>query len=588
MSIYLTNRERSVLTALFGNGPAAREAFEAWRSSVRFSDVERLASTLIPKSGNATGDRPAKGYLTRNVRRLREAILAGAGQRVASRDFDDAFSYRTMPALVEAAQRFAPEDPDLRRMRGVVKSQWLHNTLRMKAVLQVLASLEASNIQSMLIKGAAMFARDPSRMTRRCTHDFDLLVRRCDLPRAIRVVEDLGYVQNGVRADRFEGRDFFRLHAVMVKRAAMEDFDLHWWPTPHLHDDGYVDDMFENAETVMPFGRRVLVPSLADHLALSTMRAHGDRLEWALDTRWLLERFGDRIDWARTARLLEKYRACRKARRYLGALARRTGAQVPQDFLSELDRRSGLLEWLESEVVEHEALRETPFKLLVYDFIAVALRDRELSRAKGTAQLAWRLALNAKARSRIRSAARARFGNDQRTLQDHWRGSAGLGRSISFERPEFGEGWSLPDEAGRWTQDRFAVVAIPVDAPYGALCQIEAVVRPFFPPGRTTFSLRFTTDGQRLEQATFTEYPATWRFPARVIGAGQRKVILAMELTDAGTPAQFGLSDDDRLLGINIETIGVVVNGAISNGTDCAGSRPDTSPMPDSSGRSSV
>ena len=588
MSIYLTTRESRVLTALFGSGPAAREAFRAWRNSVCFSDVERLASTLIPKSKNATDDRQAGRYLFGNTRRLRDAISAGTGRLGATLELDDAFAYRTMPALVEATQRLAPGDPDLRRMRGVVKSQWLHNTLRMKALLQVLASFKEKSIESMLIKGAAMFARDPSRMTKRCTHDFDLLVRRNDLRRAIAVVEELGYAQRGVRADRFEGRDFFRLHAVMIARDPIEDFDLHWWPTPHLHDDSYVEDMFVKAETVTLFGRKVLVPSLADHFALSAMRAHGDRLEWALDTKWLLDRFGHRIDWARTAHLFEKYRACHKARRYLQALARRTGVHVPPEFLRELRRRTGLLEWLESEIVEHKIFRETRFKLFVYDFITISLRDPKLAKATGTASLASRLALNGSARRRIWSAARTRFKADVRSLNDHWRSNAGLVQCGTFDQPAFGEGWSLPDEAGRWTERRFAVVAIPVNAPFGTSCQLEAIVRPFFPPGRTTFRLRFTTDGQQPAQATFDKYPATWRFNARVIGAVQRKVVLAMELMDSGVPKQFGLSDDVRLLGVNIELIVVTAHDATSVVATCAEIRPDTWLTSDSSGRSSV
>ena len=459
----------------------------------------------------------------------------------------------------------------------------------MKALLQVLAAFEENNIQSMLIKGAAMFARDPSRMTRRCTHDFDLLVRRSDLRQAIKAVEDLGYIQNGVRADRFEGRDFFRLHAVMVKRDPMEDFDLHWWPTPHLHDESYVDDMFVNAETVTLFGRKVLVPSLADHFALSTMRAHGDRLEWALDTKWLLDCFGDRIDWTRAVRLLEKYRACHKARRYVQALARRTGTHVPPEFLRELTRRTQLLEWLECEIVEHETFRETSFKLFIYDFITISLRDPKLGKATSTASLAWRLALNGKARRRILSAARARFKADRRSLNDHWRGNAKLSEPVACDRPAFGEGWSLPDELGRWTENRFAVVALPVNVPYGASCQLEVIVRPFLPPGRTTFRLRFTTDGQQQAQATFDTYPATWRFNALAIGAAHRKVVLAMELMDAGAPKQFGLSDDIRLLGVNIESIGVVGrHDATSVVATCDEIRPDTWLKSDSSGRSSV
>src|SRR3954463_13379043 len=158
MTIQLTSAEKLVLTSLFGQPPAAGKAYRNWRARVPLDKID----------GNA---------------------------------------YRMMPMLVEAAKRQSLADPDLPRMRGVAKSVWAHNMLRLRGLLPVLAELRRSGIACVLLKGAAMFAREAEQMGRRCTYDFDLLIRRRDLLPALAAFEAHGFIQVGVRADRFEDND---------------------------------------------------------------------------------------------------------------------------------------------------------------------------------------------------------------------------------------------------------------------------------------------------------------------------------------------------------------------------------------------
>ncbi len=507
MMIQLTSDERLVLTSLFGRPSVAAKAYRNWRARVPLDQID----------GNA---------------------------------------YRMMPMLVEAAKRQPLADPDLPRMRGVAKSVWAHNTLRLRGLLPVLAQLRRNGIECVLLKGAAMFAREAERMGQRCTYDFDLLIRRSDLLPVLAAFQAHGFIQVGVRADRFNDNDFEALHAVMVERHRAENYELHWWPTPHLRDEAYIEGIFTRAETVNMIGHEVSVPSLADHLVLAILRAHGNRLEWALDTHWLLQQFGASLDWRCFVELAVGLRIAYRSMRYLRALVRLTNAPVPAWVATELGRRSRPVEPLEFLITERDVFQETRLKKFLFEATAIVLSEPELAASASAASLSWKILSGPATRRRITRAARVQFRPDRRKLADIWRQHCSLGADGSQDRVAFGEGWSLPDDVGRWTEKNLAVFAVPVDAPYGALCRIEAVVRPFLPGGRTTFGVRYT-DGQETRTITLNaglEFPVRWQIEGRAIGSQNRHVLIAMELLDTGRPVDFRISLDDRTLGINLES----------------------------------
>jgi hypothetical protein len=570
VSIRLKQAERDVLAALFGAGEGAQAGYRNWRRRVNFDDVEQVAATMLPLPGRGGAEPAGTQSSSRVAAALRafRAVVLGhdlpptAGQGVSSRDLMfagvDGFAYQLMPSMVEAAQRHAPDDPDLPRMRGIAKSLWLRNTFRMRTLLDLLGALEKRGVPAVLMKGAAMFARDSRRMAARCTHDFDVLIGRDGINAAIEAITAKGFRQPSVHADRFEAADFQSMHAVVVEREPFETFDLHWWPTPHLQDQNYVDELFDHAETLLLFGRPVRVVSLADHLALSTMRAHGDRLQWLLDSHWLLSAHGDRLDWSRFVEIIVRRRSALCAATYLKALQQVTGDQIPASVFRDLKTRLTPFERIERIVTEVELFNETPVKKLIGHVSWIISEAPRPAAMRTLPRLAAGLVGDSLARSHLRNAWRTMRRKERRLLPDFWRMHAHIGTEGPGDRPVFGEGWSLPESTGRWSNQRFAAVAIPVDAAKGATCLIEAVVRPFLPPPNKTFRIRYTTDGLTERDWTFdatSAFPCLWRFEADAIGAVRKHVLLAMELLDAAQPIKLGLSADLRLLGIQAESL---------------------------------
>lgn len=526
MTVNFSHNESLILAALYGRPDQATRAYRAWRRTV---PLDRI----------------------------------------------DGATYRIMPMLVEAAKRQPERDPELPRMRGVAKSVWLANVVRLNGLLPLLSAFESHGMEALLIKGAALFARDADRMGLRCTYDFDVLLRRRDLLGALKIAEAAGYCQRGVRADRFTEADFLALHAVMVERDKTENFELHWWPTPHLHDEGYVDGLFERCETLALVGNKVRVPSLADHLALSLMRAHGDRLDWALDTHWLISRHENAIDWLQFVNLMVQQRHLYKAYRYMTALREKSKAPIPEWVTAQLRSQYHPLERIEYAVIENDVFKETPIKKFVFDCTAVVFKDDELKKVSGLARTAMRVAWRRDTRQRIVRAARSRFKKPDLGLRAVWRTGTELVIAPGDEPIVYGQGWSLPDEVGRWSMDRVAVMAARVDAPSRSDCELTVVVRPFLPAGRTQFRLNYCVDGLNIHNAVLDAtagFPVRWSLCAPIIGSCGRFVVFALELIDAGRPIDFGISPDDRPLGINIETIELQqpVNGAA---VSCAAQR---------------
>src|SRR5450756_2457807 len=190
------------------------------------------------------------------------AIAAYRGWRASEKldDTDDTV-YRILPLLLATAEKAGLRDADSPRMRGAVKHIWLTNMLRLQDLAEARTALDGAGVESLLIKGGALFARTEHIAAMRAAGDYDLQVRRRDASRAIRALTQSSFHGLGMRLDLFSESDFDRdIHAVaMSKSQPNRAVDLHWRPLPGLHDQGFVEEMFTRAETAELFGQRVRI-----------------------------------------------------------------------------------------------------------------------------------------------------------------------------------------------------------------------------------------------------------------------------------------------------------------------------------------
>lgn len=131
-----------------------------------------------------------------------------------------------------------------------------------------------------------------------------------------------------------------------------------------------------------------------------------------------------------------------------------------------------------------------------------------------------------------------------------------MGTRIEFSRPEadqyLGYGWSVPETASRWTDHGQAVIGFR-SAQAGA-ATLRFKLAPFLSAGklgqqRLSIKLNNHSLGTvTLQESSPREYSTL--VPARVLSD---RNVLTLQLPDAESPKNLGVSEDTRRLGINVQ-----------------------------------
>lgn len=481
-------------------------------------------------------------------------------------DAADEVVYRTMPLLVATADMAGIVDADTRKMRGVVKHVWLSNATRVRDVVAASAALKAAGIAALLIKGGALFARDESYMAKRMTGDYDLLVRRTDAPRALAALRQADFRSHGMRVELFQESDFDRdIHAVAMSRAGLgRAIDLHWRALFWLEDENFTEALFATAETGTLLTHEVLIPGLAEHLAIAAMRPEpadqNEMVSRALEVVHVLEsNAGVTVDWDRFRAIVTRYNGSLFAAQLLDVVASEMPALVPEGLVGQLWGDGPPGQSIEIALRTVPQAQRTPWQQFGVAFFA-ALRARFAAPFRG---LDWLRLPGAAIAAFDAGIVHFPFFRDA-ILKRIWQQTAGTVYPPRGSGVWFGQGFSIPEDEGRWTDRPFAVLEVPVDGQIRDLVAVELVVVPFLPPGRDEF--RFVAyagvgPGQQMAAARTDPMPYGIALQARVVGSGQRKIVVALRMLDGLRPADIGHSIDPRLLGLLVKQ--VAIDGAV-------------------------
>jgi hypothetical protein len=500
--------------------------------------------------------RPERRVLLRAA--LGDEASSAAAYRTWRAGFDldaiDPLTFRVIPLLLRTAERLDVPDRDIQRMRGVGKHIWLSNLLGMRLLCEAIEVLQRSSIDVLLMKGGALFARDERLSDLRYAGDYDLQIRRCDVPQAIAALRVAGFRENIVQAHRFTRSDFDLIHAVHLnKQTSINSIDLHWRPLPQLRDDAFVDELLAFAEHTRLLGRDVAIPGIADHLFLCVSRSEPWETEEiflrAVEATLLLHHCDGNLDWDRFEGLVERYRSNVTAATVLHLIRSDVGAPVPAGLANRLWRRAGPFGWAEW------SLRRTPpfERSRLAKFMASAF---DLARSRPHSNLSV-LLLRRQFRSELMRLAKLQFSRitDDRLLgiwddeSAHDRG--GRSGEITFIR-----GFSFPEAGGRWSDGELSIFEVPV-ADGGDITRLHVFARPFLPHPDATNEFDVTA-GVNVEHYRLTRADGPLvdiDLAARVTGGPTRRLVVVFRHLNPGCPLALGLSDDARRLGLFIYSI---------------------------------
>lgn len=197
---------------------------------------------------------------------------------------------RLLPAVYRKLEAGGVEDADLGRLRGVYRHAWAMNQRVAASVAAALLSLGRAGIDTMLLKGAAVWAahhRERDAGARRLD-DAGVLVRPPDFRRALALLRADGWAPAGPSRQPVSLMDPDGFGITLHSRA--------------LPGPGGDEDFWAGAVPAELGGVSTLVPGPAEQLL--SVGVHGvtaDRgsLAWIADAAVIVQGAGDRLDWRR-------------------------------------------------------------------------------------------------------------------------------------------------------------------------------------------------------------------------------------------------------------------------------------------------
>lgn len=279
-----THSQELLLRAALLQGRPAIEAWEAWRSCVDLSRLDRGSHRLLP-------------LLYRNLYAQGiDHLLLGT-------------------------------------FRGIYRYTWYRNQILLSQMTPVLRSLHEAGIETLLLKGAALVHLFYQDCGLRPMADFDVLVRGNRVADAMDIVTCLGWTPKAWSRERLTTRRLSMQGGLGFKDAGGRELDLHWHVLTECLKADADDDFWDGAAATKIEGIPTQTLNATDQLL--HVCVHGAAMNpvppirWAADAAVILKHAGATIDWNRLIEQARKRHVVFLVRDALGFLRDVLDAPVP-------------------------------------------------------------------------------------------------------------------------------------------------------------------------------------------------------------------------------------------------------------------
>jgi hypothetical protein len=278
-----TPQQELLLRAALLDGPAAIDAFHAWRSQVDFDTMDEGSRRLIP-------------------------------------------------LLYKNLQRNNVPDSCMGEFKATYRQTFFNNQLLFYRSLPALRALKDAGIEVMLLKGAALAVSHYKQIGLRPMYDMDILVPTARRSEATAILPALGWTP----LDR-------AAHAQGFRSPEGAEIDLHWHTLLEFSHERSDDHFWASASVAKICDLPVLVPSSSD--SLFHVCIHGLKwnevppIRWIADAQMILgaEKSAENsIDWPRLLRHAKQHRLTLSLKESLQYLKCLLHAPIPEEVLAEL------------------------------------------------------------------------------------------------------------------------------------------------------------------------------------------------------------------------------------------------------------
>jgi hypothetical protein len=221
----------------------------------------------------------------------------------------DSASHRMLPLLYRNLQDLGIRDPAMGRYKGVYRQTWYKNQMLFHTMTSFLRSLQAAEIQTVILKGAALTVSYYKDYGLRPMNDFDILIRPQKVPPVIKLLGAAGWTP----MDFAPTEEYISVsYSHGFRNSAGQQLDLHWHLLSESRGVKADDDFWDGAVAVGINGIATHILNPTDQLLHVCI--HGARwnvtppFRWVADAMTILNNEGAAIDWNRMIRHAEKRR----------------------------------------------------------------------------------------------------------------------------------------------------------------------------------------------------------------------------------------------------------------------------------------
>jgi hypothetical protein len=526
--------DRNLLRAILADGEIARDAYAAWRRELDWS-------TIPP------------GW------------------------------QKLLPILHHNATRLGIDDPLLKRMGGVRRYLWARNLRLMQLAKTVHGALVAAAVPVMALKGSALVAHRFVNRSIRPMEDLDILVPPDHVANAMDALEGLGMHAWPFRRDSVLRRVLpqAEVSGSAFRTAAGDYIDLHW-NAMHLDRRPSADvPMWQRSCSIDFEGVHIRVPDPVD-LVLQIC-GHGAQdggaalLRAVVDTAILI-RATTPFDWDALSARAGEHRMSAVVSDAFGLLADAIGDEDIAGARDALACQATLAEQIEAWAERCNPGYRRPGLIGVLAAAADYRRRRAalFCAPLSAVLLAWmradmctRSVVAALARLVYLAARRPRLlrrllASDRRLALPEAEELTPISGTADITKDDLGEahfiaGWSLGEDAGRWTDGRIATLALRIDPadhgrPYLAFdltCAVPIEGKPM--EIKVYIADRFVTT-RRFWPSVVDNTPLITSVPQQR-GPFAAVVPITFEIAEPFQPAAATGSSDGRRLGLLLRAI---------------------------------
>jgi Uncharacterised nucleotidyltransferase len=242
-------------------------------------------------------------------------------------------SYRLLPLAYRNLGPELADDPDAGRLKGIYRRSWAANQFALRVGRRAIDSLQATGLEVLALKGAALIGSAYGDPGARPMGDVDLAVRSEGIEDAVRALRAAGLTASDERPERV----LAVRHSLAFCDPGGQEVDLHrgtlWRP-------GLDEEFWRGSIEAEVAGAPVRILNPADQLL--HVCTHGAAwnpvhpVRWVADAFKVLEAAGDRFDWDRLVAMAVRGHLTLPIHDAVAYLATEVEASVPVGALRQL------------------------------------------------------------------------------------------------------------------------------------------------------------------------------------------------------------------------------------------------------------